>query len=464
MTGSAPSRLDVLHITYQYTPEALGGTEVYVRSLAQELMALGQSCAIAAPGARNEAYDVDGIGIYRVACSLNTEQLYGAENVDATARWIAILTRLRPHILHIHARTPMLHSAVLLHACQMGIKVIYTVHTPTAFCQRGTMLEFGSAPCDGKVSLARCGACALTALGVNKALAHSLVRVPSVIGTIAAKLVPAPLAKALMFQKRVQQSQYEQTIFFASCDHIVAVCVWIENALKINGIPGNKLSLNRQGLRTDMRQIQPKKTSNSIGPLRVFALGRADQNKGFDVLIGAINACTQLVELNLSLTVSTPADHKIAAQLQALAQKGRANGTNIHFHFNLSGAPLLDLFGASDLLAVPSIWMETGPLVVLEAFSQRLPVIGSRRGGIAELVSDQLDGWLIEPGSVHAWTAQLDAIACDRGKLVDARAAIGPVRTMKMVATEHLTLYRTVLAGDNFASTLTSKDSNETAA
>ncbi len=448
---TAPPKLDVLHVAYQYTPEALGGTEVYVRSLAQELIQLGQSCAIAAPGARNESYSVDGIAIFRVACALSTEQLYGSENAAATARWLEILTQLRPHILHVHARTPMLHSVVLTCARKLGVKVIYTVHTPTAFCQRGTMLEFGTTPCDGQVSLARCGTCALHGLGVTKSIARGLMRLPKVIGTLADKIAPARLTKPLLFQNRLRQSQSEQVDFFAACDHVVAVCKWIENALKINNVPATKLTLNRQGLRADMRQIKPEKLALSTGPLRVFALGRADRNKGFDVLIRAINACTQPVALDLCLSVGSAAEHQIAAELQALAHNNAAkNSANIRFHRNLSGAPLLDLFARADLLAVPSIWMETGPLVVLEAFAQALPVMGSRRGGIAELVTDLVDGWLIDPDSVPAWRAQLDAIALDREKLANARAAIGPVRTMKKVAIEHLALYESVLAGDNF--------------
>ena len=93
--------------------------------------------------------------------------------------------------------------------------------------------------------------------------------------------------------------------------------------------------------------------------------------------------------------------------------------------------------------------METGPLVVLEAFSQQLPVIGSRRGGIAELVQHGQNGWLAAAGDVGAWTRALDAIAQDRPALERARANIGTVRTMKQVAIEHLSLYEQVLARDN---------------
>src|SRR3989442_1723482 len=40
-----------------------------------------------------------------------------------------------------------------------------------------------------------------------------------------------------------------------------------------------------------------------------------------------------------------------------------------------------------DVVVVPSQCLETGPLVVLEAFAARTPVIGSKLGGISELVT-----------------------------------------------------------------------------
>ncbi len=456
LAPSAPNSIDVLHVVYKYTPEPLGGTEVYVQSLVHEATRLGLRCAIAAPGAHNEHYQVAGIDVYRVAANLTTNQLYGEENCDATARWIEVLRLAAPRILHIHARTPMLNSKVLHYARRLGIKVIYTVHTATAFCQRATMLEFGIKPCNGLVTLDRCTQCALHGLGVPKLATRILACLPAPVLHATAQVAPKKVAFALSFRARIKRAQLEQSAFFDACDHIIAVCVWIEDALKINGIPSTKLSLNRQGLRSDMQQTsladqatqqtsRADQTSAAPAPLKVFALGRCDPNKGFDVLIAAIKRCKMPIELDLSLGISNDQDRVLAEQLKQLAQ-----GASIRFHVNLNGEPLLSLFQQSDLLAVPSIVMETGPLVVLEAFSQRLPVIGTRRGGIAELVSHEKNGWLVSAGGVEEWANALDRIASDRAKLAHVRAGIGSVRSMGEVAVEHLSLYENVLGTDNF--------------
>ncbi len=444
----APNAIDVLHVVYVYTPEPLGGTEVYAQSLVQEATTLGLRCAIAAPGARNQHYQVSGIDVYRIAANLTTAQLYGEENSDATARWVKVLELAAPRILHIHARTPMLNSHVLRRARALGIKVIYTVHTPTSFCQRGTMLEFGVKPCDGLVSLDRCTQCALHGLGVPKLATQGLARLPMSVLQAASKVAPAKIAFALSFRARLKRAQLEQSAFFDACDHVIAVCAWIEDALKLNGINTARLSMNRQGLRADMQATRAFKAPDVHAPLKVFALGRCDPNKGFDILIAALKRCTLPIELDLSLGISSDQDRALAARLENLAL-----GATVRFHVNLSGAPLLAMFQQADLLAAPSIVMETGPLVVLEAYSQQLPVIGSHQGGIAELVQHEENGWLVPAGDIDAWAKALELIAQDRSVLERARANIGTVRTMKQVAIEHVRLYAKVLASDNLAIT-----------
>ena len=294
---NAANIVDVLHVAFLYSPEPLGGTEVYVQSLVQEATRLGLRCAIAAPGGRNEHYQVDGIDVHRVAANLTTAQLYGEENIEATARWIEILKIVAPKILHIHARTPMLNSNVLRHARALGIKVIYTVHTPTAFCQRGTMLEFGVKPCDGLVSLNRCAQCALHGLGVPKIAAKIVPRLPNFLVSVISKIAPAKIAFALSFGARLKRAQQEQSSFFDACDQVIAVCAWIADALTINGLAATRLSLNRQGLRSDMQATIAPKRHNYLAPLKLFALGRCDPNKGFDVLLDALKCCSMPIEL-----------------------------------------------------------------------------------------------------------------------------------------------------------------------
>ena len=98
-----------------------------------------------------------------------------------------------------------------------------------------------------------------------------------------------------------------------------------------------------------------------------------------------------------------------------------------------------------DLVVVPSRWLETGPLVVLEAFAAGTPVLGTRLGGIAELVNDQIDGLLMSPQDPGAWASAIAALAAAPERVARLRTGIIPPRTMDDVARDMAGLYQTLL-------------------
>ena len=56
---------------------------------------------------------------------------------------------------------------------------------------------------------------------------------------------------------------------------------------------------------------------------------------------------------------------------------------------------------AAEYLVVPSVCYETFSLVIVEAFANALPVLASRLGAMAELVTHGVTGLLFEPGSAE---------------------------------------------------------------
>ena len=65
-----------------------------------------------------------------------------------------------------------------------------------------------------------------------------------------------------------------------------------------------------------------------------------------------------------------------------------SNDHRVRFLDAIPLGEIVSVLAQYDILVVPSQWLETGPLVVYEAFSAGIPVLGSRLGGIAELVRD----------------------------------------------------------------------------
>jgi hypothetical protein len=171
----------VLHVPYIYFPDAVGGTEVYVRALAQRLGARGYRSAVAAPGKLAATYVDGGLPVYRFPTDLRPrlELAYGVADEIAAEGFRTIIAQSRPDIVHLHARTAATSERLVDVAHAAGARVVFTYHTPTASCARGTMMLFGETPCDGVIDRKRCVACALTGLGVPKPLAWAVAVVPN---------------------------------------------------------------------------------------------------------------------------------------------------------------------------------------------------------------------------------------------------------------------------------------------
>jgi glycosyltransferase involved in cell wall biosynthesis len=84
------------------------------------------------------------------------------------------------------------------------------------------------------------------------------------------------------------------------------------------------------------------------------------------------------------------------------------------------------VMAAADCVAVPSTWHEACSRVVVETLAQGTPVVGSNIGGTPELVSDGVEGLLVEVGSVDALVTAFKRIGdhpASRSRLATAARA-----------------------------------------
>jgi glycosyltransferase involved in cell wall biosynthesis len=85
--------------------------------------------------------------------------------------------------------------------------------------------------------------------------------------------------------------------------------------------------------------------------------------------------------------------------------------------------------------------METGPLVLLEAFAAGVPVLGAHLGGIAELVRDGVDGVLVAPDDFSAWAGAIARLAANPHIVRELRGNITAPRSIEAVADDMAEVY-----------------------
>lgn len=102
---------------------------------------------------------------------------------------------------------------------------------------------------------------------------------------------------------------------------------------------------------------------------------------------------------------------------------------------------------AADWVVVPSIWWENAPLVILEAFRHRRPVLCGDVGGMAEAVRDGVDGLHAPVGDAAGLAAVMRRAAETPGLWDRLVAGIRPPPDFGAAAADHLALYRELAPG-----------------
>ena len=208
-------------------------------------------------------------------------------------------------------------------------------------------------------------------------------------------------------------------------------------------MPPIKITVSRAGVRHHVAPTRARDTgARASGPLRAAFLGRLDPTKGPDLVVKAVRSAPDLkINLDIYGIVEAAAGNGYHRELIAAA----AGDPRIVFRHPVPGADVVALLQGYDLVVIPSRWLETGPLVVLEAFAAGTPVIGSGKGGIAELVSHGVDGLLVPTSSVEAWREALVRVDRDRELLASLCHGIRSPRSMVDAADDMMAVYRHVL-------------------
>jgi glycosyltransferase involved in cell wall biosynthesis len=439
--------MKIIHVPFTFLPDPIGGTEIYVDNLARDLRELGVDAIVAAPGETSRAYTLDGLRVRRYAGVnkiTDVSQLYGSGDTVATGEFAKLLDEERPDLLHVHAFTSAVSLQLIRQAKRRSIPVVFTYHTPTVTCVRGTLLLWGEALCDGKLDVRRCAACTLNSHGMYRLVAKWIARLPPVVvRSLTGHGLQGDIWTALRMSELVSMRHDVFHAMALEVDHIVAVCNWAKELLLLNGIPDAKVFLSRHGVGRTANQkphLIQSRVGESSDEIRIAFLGRLDPTKGLHVLVEALARKPGLeIKLDIYGVVQSAGNAAYQKKIIELAGTDR----RISLHKPIRSDEVVSRLRDYDFLAVPSQWLETGPMVALEAFAAGIPVIGWDVGGVAEIVRNGIDGLLIERGS--DWGEALSRIAQDAKLRARLKAGVRPPRTSMEVAREMLALYKSLL-------------------
>jgi glycosyltransferase involved in cell wall biosynthesis len=298
-------------------------------------------------------------------------------------------------------------------------------------------LRWGKYICDGEIRVARCAGCSLNGLGMPAPIAAAVGMLPSVIGEQIGKLgLHGRAWTALRSSQLIGMRRDSFKAMIAEVDRVVAVCDWVKDVLTRNGVPEKKLSLSRQGIDFDANSSALRITDPEI--TRIAFLGRLDPTKGVHVVLAAL-ASLPKAKIHFDIYGVLQGSSDYLEELRRIANKD----PRVRFRDPIAHDEVIARLRQYDFLAVPSQWMETGPLVILEAFAAGVPVIGWDMGGVRELVSNDVDGLLIS--STDTWTKTLKLVSEDRGLRIRLKSGVRPPKHCSVVADEMSGLYRALV-------------------
>jgi glycosyltransferase involved in cell wall biosynthesis len=156
---------------------------------------------------------------------------------------------------------------------------------------------------------------------------------------------------------------------------------------------------------TDMDVFSSVKQQDQLtNPTIIFA-GALAPIKGVKYLIEAFNKIIEHHSQARLLLVGKEEDQQYVAGLKQQIRNYNLDN-NVEFIGEVSQQQLADMFSQADIFVLPSL-SEGLPRVIFEAMATGLPVVGTRVGGIPDLIDHQKTGLLVESQDADALSVSL---------------------------------------------------------
>jgi glycosyltransferase involved in cell wall biosynthesis len=299
-------------------------------------------------------YFVPGADIRATTLLGRAEAAVDAIHCGRTAQAFAkVLVETRPDLVHCHNVYGRLSTSILAVAKKHNVPVVLTVHDYKVVCPAYVMLKDGK-PCsaciDGgyyRCAVNRCHK-GQTAASIVYSIEAYWAKLTGNYGAVSAFLCPSHFIAGLLKQSGIVD---KRVIYHANC-------------------------------------VEPDDYAPSYEGKYVLSVGRLSHEKGLPTFLEAM--------LGTKIPVRVAGTGPMETELREMAAK---DGGSIVLEGHCSGNKLAELYRNAAFVVVPSEWYENAPMSILESFAYGKPVIGTRIGGIPELITEGEHGHLVDPGA-----------------------------------------------------------------
>jgi glycosyltransferase involved in cell wall biosynthesis len=319
--------------------------------------------------------------------------LYGAlpNKVPLTKHYADLLGSQQPDVVHFQHSLYMGYAAIrATRRVLPNVPIVYTLHEFLPICHRfGQMVRIKEDELCHEESPRRCHEC-----------------------------FPSIQPHEFHLRKRYVQSHFEEVDLFLSPSHFLR-----ERYIEW-GIPAEKIlhENNGRGLVEPVPEAEPREKRT-----RLAFFGNLSHFKGLNVLLKAMSMLRETapdVRLWLHGANLDVQDEKFRREFGELLEQ---TVDSVMMVGRYRPEELPSLMSEIDWVVIPSIWWENSPLVIQEAFAHGRPVICGDIGGMAEKVTDGVNGLHFRVGDPVSLAQTIHRATAETGLWERLRAGIPEV-------------------------------------
>lgn len=417
----------------------IGGTELFVKSIAAEQSKLGHIVIIALPNIEDSEIweSQQSIQLFKFSNpnGINSKNISsGKQSPVHIEKWLIWLKEQKPDILHVHAFEPFAYWFIKV-AKELGINVFITPHVTQFTCSTGLLLLNGISQCDGFVENARCTNCAIYRKyerKKNKYLFFLFYKYIYVSYKIVRSIIRGKrISRYNNVESKLQMLHQVKNI----TDKFIVLTNDYKQKLLINNFRDKQIEVvkYKAGDKFEYNAV----SQNNI--FKVALIGRLSLEKGAHVLLKSldkIDTSNYKVEVHLF-----GRSHEDFPALDEAIRKINNTSVRVFKHGVVESDVLEKKLKDIDLLCIPSTVYEMSPLVIQEAFTAGIPIVGSNIGGIAEYVKDENNGLLFEIGDDESLAVALNRVINDKPLYESLRNNIQRSLGFSQVAIDFIKIY-----------------------